>query len=95
MHGKPLEIVPKFTYLGITLQTMLSSFRIHIQERVATAIKAIYSIKYLQQLSTKTAMTLFKTVIALIATYGINTIWDKLTARDLMQLEKIKARFMK
>ena len=55
--GKPLEIMPKFIYLGITLQTTSKSFRVHIQERVTAAIRTS-SIKQLQQLSIKTAMTI-------------------------------------
>ena len=39
-------------------------------------------------------MTLFKAAITPIATYGISIIWDKLM-RDLTQIEKVKARFMK
>ena len=39
-------------------------------------------------------MTLFKADITPIVTYGISIIWDKLTTRDLTQIEKVKARFM-
>ena len=93
--GKPLEVVPQFTYLGITLQTTLRSFRIHVQQKVTAAIKAIYSMRYLHQLAMKTAITLFKAVITPIATYGISLMWEKLQARDLAQIESVKARFMK
>ena len=42
-----------------------------------------------------TAMTLFRTVITPIATYGINIIWNKLTNIDLALLETVKSRYMK
>ena len=80
--GMPLEIVPQFTYLGIILQTTLRSFNTHVQERVTTSIRATYSIRRLQQLSTQTVMSLFKTMIA---AYGLILIWDK-TVKDLALL---------
>ena len=43
LYNKPLEVVPKFKYLGVTLQTTLSSFNIHVTERATAAIKAISS----------------------------------------------------
>ena len=48
-----------------------------------------------QQISLATAITLFKTAIAPIATYGINIIWDKLTITNLSTIEKVKARYLK
>ena len=92
---EPLEVVSQFTYLGITLQTTIKSYRLHVQHKVSAAIRATYRINHLQQLSTETAMTLFRTVITPIATYGINIIWDKLTNRDLALLETVKSRYMK
>jgi hypothetical protein len=85
----------KYKYLGITLQTTATSFSIHIQERAAAAIKAMYNIKNITSLSTSTSMLLFSTTIAPIITYGIHVIWDKLTIGELNKIEKIKAMFMK
>ena len=89
------EVVSHFTYLGITLQTTIKSYRLHMQHKVSAAIRATFRINHLQQLSTETAMTLFRTVITPIATYGINVIWDKHTNRDLALLETVKSRYMK
>ena len=37
MNGEPLKITNRYKYLGITLQTTVSSFRIHIEEKTAAA----------------------------------------------------------
>jgi len=50
LKGRPLKIVNNFKYLGITLQTG-TSFKIHIQEKEATAIRAMYEIKNFQKVS--------------------------------------------
>ena len=60
LHNKPLEAVPKFKYLGVNLQTTLSSFNFHVTERATAAINAIYNIQQPQQISLATAITLFK-----------------------------------
>ncbi|KAJ4449792.1 hypothetical protein ANN_01196 [Periplaneta americana] len=95
LQNEPLEVVQKFKYLGVTLQTTLKSYRIHIQERAAAAIKAMYNIKNLQQLETKMAMTLFRSAIAPIATYGLNIIWGNLTVSDMGKIERVNSSFMK
>ena len=73
----------------------MNSFAYHIQERSTAAIKAINGMKNLKQLSTTTAMTLFKNMITPIVTYGIEIVWQKLTVKDLERIEKVKASFMK
>lgn len=95
LQGDMLTIVTKFRYLGVYLQTTLSSYRMHIQERASAATKAIHRIKNISKLSLPTAMTLFKAVIAPIASYGIELIWEKLTNSDLTRLESVKARYLK
>ena len=64
LHNKPLEVVPKFKYLGVNLQTTLSSFNFHVTERATAAINAIYNIQQPQQISLATAITLFRRAIA-------------------------------
>jgi hypothetical protein len=91
----PLAIVKKYKYLGITQQTTATAFSIHIQERAAADIKAMYNIKNITSLSTSMSVLLFSTTIAPIITYGIHIIWDKLTTGELNKIEKIKAMFMK
>ena len=95
LNNEPLEIVNKFKYLGITLQTKATSFRHHVQERTTAAIRAIYNIDDLHLLSLDTAMTLFNCAISPIVTYGIELIWEKLSYSDLKKIEQVKARFLK
>lgn len=95
LNETPLEIVNSFKYLGVTLQPTASSFRLHIQERAAASIKAMYDVKNLPLLSIDTAMTLFETKITPIITYGIEVVWEKLTRSDLARIEQIKSRYLK
>jgi hypothetical protein len=44
LRNKPLQFVNDFKYLGMTLQTTITSFRLHIKERAIAATKAIYDI---------------------------------------------------
>ncbi|KAJ4443891.1 hypothetical protein ANN_05678 [Periplaneta americana] len=75
--------------------TTATSFGMHVQERAAAAIKASYNIPNITNLSTSTAMTLFKTVVAPVITYGIEIIWEKLKIGDMIRIEKVKTMFMK
>lgn len=94
-NGEPLKITNRYKYLGITLQTTASSFRIHIEEKTAAAIKAMYNIKNITLLKLETAMKLFETIIASIITYGIELYWEKLKTRDMEKIESVKARYLK
>lgn len=93
--GEQIQIVNEFKYLGVTLQTSTTSYRCHIKERSTAAIRAIYDIKEITRLSLNTAMMLFKAKIVPIATYGLEIIWEHLSKRDLIALEKVKSRFLK
>lgn len=95
LENEPLKIVNKFRYLGLSIQTTASSFNVHIQERTAAAVRAIFAIKKLSSLSLDTAMKLFHTTIAPVVTYGLEMIWDKLSISDMERIEKVKARFLK
>jgi hypothetical protein len=89
-----VEIVNSFKYLGITLQTT-GTFRLHIKDKALAAMKAMYDINNLQHLSLKTAMRLFDTKILPVLTYGIHLIWEKLTKKELANIEGVKAKFLK
>ena len=43
----------------------------------------------------ETALRLFRLKITSIATYGLEIIWEYLTKRDFMELERIKATLLK
>lgn len=90
-----LTSVNVYKYLGITLQTTSHSFRHHIKERAAAAIRGIYDLKNITKLSLRTAMTLFHAKITPTISYGLELIWERLTTTDLTTIEKVKARFLK
>lgn len=90
-----LEIVPSFKYLGVTLQTTGTTFTMHIKDRTTAAINSSYDIPMIQRLSLPTAMALLRLKVAPVATYGIQLIWNHLTARNLKTLENVKARYLK
>ena len=69
ISGNKFKVLNKFRYLGVTLQQTMNLFAYHIQERSTAAIKTIYGMKNLRQLSTTTAIALFQNVITQIVTY--------------------------
>ena len=95
LKNEPLKVEKSFKYLGMTLQTTLTSFSQHIQEKSAAATKAIYSIDNIRKTSLTTAMALFTTTISPIVTYGMDIMWEKLKVGDLKRIEGVKARFLK
>ena len=94
-RGKKLNIVDSFKYLGISFQTQGCVFTRHIKERPSAAIIAMNDIRCLSKLGMETAQRLFRLKITPIATYGLEIIWEYLTKRDFMELERIKAMFLK
>ena len=52
-------------------------------------------IRCLSKLGMETAVRLFRLKIIPIATYGLKIIWEYLTKRDFMELERIQATFLK
>ena len=95
LNGEPLVNVSHFNYLGVVLQTQGNCFTQHVKLRAINAIKAIQDIQQLGKLSLGTALQLFKTKIAPIATYGIEPLWHHLTKSNLQEIEKVKSTFLK
>lgn len=93
--GERLEIQSAYKYLGITLQTLGVTFTTHLKERRTQALLAMNDIKNLPCLSLETAMKLFRLKITPIVTYGLALIWDHLTERNMEDIEKVKASFLK
>mgnify|MGYP000250499100 CR=1 FL=1 len=92
---EPLKIVNAFRYLGVTIQTTMKSYRIHIKERATAATKGIFDIKNIRQLSLDTALKLLEAKIIPILCYGIEICWENLSYHDLKTIENVKARFLK
>ena len=93
--SRPLTTVTHFKYLGVVFQTPGNVFTLHVKERAVAAVKAMNDIKKLSKLSFSTAIKLFHAMISPIATYGLENIWIHLTKRQVAELEKVKATYLK
>jgi hypothetical protein len=94
-NGKHLHRANHFKYLGLTIQTTGKSFRIHLRPRMVAAVTAMNEIKNLKLIALGTAMQLFRLKVGPTLTYGMELIWEYLTCKQLLELEKTKARYMK
>ncbi|KAJ4448600.1 hypothetical protein ANN_10619 [Periplaneta americana] len=94
-NGKQLKRTSDFKYLGITIQTTGKSFRLHIRSRVMAATRAMNEIRNITQLSISTAMDLFRIKILPILTYGLESVGEYLTYKQMEELERVKARYLK
>jgi hypothetical protein len=62
---------------------------------MSAAKRAINDIDHLNRLSLAIAMKLFQLKVAPVATYGLKNIWIHLIVKQLENIEKIKATFLK
>lgn len=95
IEEEKIKITNEFKYLRITLQPTDRNFARHITERTTLAIKEMNDISHIKQLSLDTAMQLFKAEILPILCYGIKVMWEQLTVKNLADIEKIKATYLK
>ena len=58
-NADTLEVINKFTYLGITLQTTGTTFTEHIEKRLSQLFLEMYRLKDIHTLSIQTALKLF------------------------------------
>ncbi|KAJ4444982.1 hypothetical protein ANN_06781 [Periplaneta americana] len=93
--NKPLQNIQHFKYLGISLQTRGDVYDLHIKERIAAAKMTKNSIKNLSKLSLNTAITLFRLKVAPTITSRLQIIWESLKKKNLEDIEKVKARFLR
>ena len=93
--GEPLTITNRPCYLGVTIQTTGRCFGMHLTRRITAAVHSMSSIQHLSRMSIDTAMKLFKAKVMPIATYGISLTWPYLTKKQMKDLEKIKAVYLK
>ena len=63
--------------------------------QVVAAVRAMNDIKDMKLIALGTAMQLFRLKVVPTLTYGIELIWEYLTGKQLLELEKIKARYLK
>jgi len=93
-NDKPLEIVAKYEYLGITLQPTLT-FTEHIAKLRGKCAAAISTIPNLQSCSIETAQRIFAMKVQPIVTHNMQTFARRLSAPQLRQLDGPKAMFYK
>jgi hypothetical protein len=94
-NGKHLHRANHFKYLGLTIQTTGKSFRIHLRSRMVAAVRTMKDIKNLKLIALGTARQLFRLKVEPTLTYGLEFIWEYLTCKQLLELEKMKARYTK
>lgn len=95
LNNCEVKYVSHFTYLGITFTTTGSSFAKHVRDRVRKALLASASIEDPYKLSVDTALKLFSLKLAPTAAFGIRVVWERLTCRDLRELDRAKPAFLK
>jgi len=74
---------------------MGKSFRIHLRSRTVAAVRVMNDIKDLKLIALETAMQLFRLKLVPTLTYGMELIWEHLTRKQRLELEKMKARYLK
>jgi hypothetical protein len=62
---------------------------------MVAAVRAMNDIKNLKLIALGTAMQLFRPKVEPTLTYGLELIWEYLTCEQLLELEEMKARYMK
>ena len=90
-----LEVVNKFTYLGITLQTSGITFTEHIEKRLSQLALELYRLNDIHTLSIHTALLLFYIKLSPILEYGIVPLWKHLTTTNMKRLDTGLTRYLK
>lgn len=93
--GEAIPTTRIYKYLGLTLQTTGRTYTEHITDRTTAAIRAMYAIPNLRNLSITTAMRIFQAKINPMITYAFEIIWEKLSKNNLRNIEQVKARYLK
>jgi hypothetical protein len=62
---------------------------------MVAAVRAMNDIKDMKLITLGTAMQFFRLKVVPTLTYGMELIWDHLTRKQLLELEKKKARYLK
>jgi hypothetical protein len=95
IDGITVPFVSSFVYLGVTFTVTSTTFSQHVQERRARAITAIRSLPTPRSLSLQTAMGLFRSNIAPIASYGIALCWEWLKVCDFEAMDGVQMCFLR
>lgn len=90
-----IEMVNKFTYLGVTFQTSGNTFTDHIEKRLSQLYVEMYRLKDIHTLSIHTALQLFYMKLSPIMEYCLRPLWKHLTTTNMHNIDKALARYLK
>ena len=94
-NTQTLEVVNKFTYLGITFQSSGTTFTQHIEKRLSQLFLEMYRLKDIHTLSIHTALQLFFMKLSPIMEYGIISMWKHLNTTNMEKIDTALARYLK
>ncbi|CAG0901628.1 unnamed protein product [Cyprideis torosa] len=89
-----LDLVNRYEYLGIILQPSLT-FTEHVKKRRASAMATIGALVKLHLTSLEVGLRIFDMKIKPMVTYGLDSISEFLTCKQLTILDQAKSRFLK
>ena len=93
--GVELEKVNNFVYLGLTIQPSLCcTMQVDRVKRKGLTACGIMASK-LQKISLGAAMRIFDAKIRPVLTYALHLYSDRLSDQDMLELDKVKHRFLK
>jgi hypothetical protein len=95
VDGVPVEFVSAYAYLGVTFTVTAATFSRHVRERRAKAIAAIRLLPSPRLLSLETAIKIFMSKIAPMATYGIPQCWSYLKISDFQAIDGVLMCFLR
>ena len=94
MNKAPIEFVPNFKYLGITVQPALG-FGDHVEQILCRTAKIIVCLGNLQRLPVDLAIKVFEIKVMPIVIYGMAVIAPKLAKTNMLKLDRCKSMYLK
>jgi hypothetical protein len=95
VDGVPVEFVSAYPYLGVTFTVTAATFSRHVRDRRAKAIAAIRLLPSPRLLSLATALSIFRSKIAPMATYGLPQCWTFLKISDFQAVDGVLMCFLR
>jgi hypothetical protein len=95
VKGNRISFVSTFTYLGFVLTPTFNAFTKHLQNRRFNAIRNMFMLPDLKNLSLDTGLKLFNIRIAPCVSYGIRQIWPFLRVANLQAIDSVKTTYLK
>ena len=94
IKGKPLQRVPSYKYLGMTLDSALT-YKQHLASVVRAVSHKIYVLSRVRKyLSTRSALLIYKTMVLPFFDYA-DVIYNNANVKDLDRLQRLQNRALK